>query len=143
MDPMDIDKTTFRTHGGHFEYLVMPFGLTNAPATFQGLMNEIFKEYLRKFFLVFFNDFLIYSDCLNSHRSHLKQVLSTMRRHSFFAKMSKCYFGVHQVEYLGHFISKEGVSTNLRKIAAVQNWPLSQNIKQPFLVMQQLNHLIS
>lgn len=87
-----IEKTTFSTHEGQYEFLVFPFGLTNAPTTFQARMNTIFRAYLRKFVFFFFDDILIYRRGLEKHLQHVDMVLEILREHKLSAIKKKCKF---------------------------------------------------
>nr|GEW17160.1 hypothetical protein [Tanacetum cinerariifolium] len=83
-----------------------------------------------KFTLVFFDDILVYSPSMATHLHHLRQVLQVIRKHTLYAKESKCAFGTNSVEYLRHIISAQGVATDPKKIKAMQAWPVPTNIKQ-------------
>ena len=107
----------------------MPFGLTNDPATFNCLMNGIYREYLEKFVLVFFDDILVFSKTREEHEEHLRIVLRLLREKNLFAKCSKCEFYKERVEYLGHMVSKEGIEVTNDKVEAIRSWPTPRSPK--------------
>ncbi|XP_057416627.1 uncharacterized protein LOC130711144 [Lotus japonicus] len=126
----DVPKTAFRTRYGHYEFLVMSFGLTNAPAAFMDLMNRVFKPFLDHFVIVFIDDILVYSKGKEEHEEHLRLVLQTLREKQLFAKFSKCEFWLDTVAFLGHVVSKDGISVDPSKVEAVQNWPRPTTVKE-------------
>jgi hypothetical protein len=113
----------------------MPFGLTNAPAYFMYLMNKVFMEYLDKFVVVFIDDILVYSRSEEEHEELLRLALQRLREHRLYAKLSKCEFWMKQVAFLGHVISKGGISVDPSKVQDVLSWnvPTSVSNIQSFL----------
>ncbi|KAA0039715.1 Transposon Tf2-6 polyprotein [Cucumis melo var. makuwa] len=130
MCPEDIEKTAFRTHEGHYEFMVMPFGLTNVPSTFQALMNQVFKPFLRRFVLVFFDDILVYSKGMEEHAQHLEVVSGILRESELYANFDKCHFAQPRISYLGHYISVKGIEVDPEKIRAVREWPAPSNVRE-------------
>jgi hypothetical protein len=113
----------------------MSFGLTNSPAYFMYLMNKVFIEYLDKFVVVFIDDILVYSRSEEEHEEHLHLALQGLREHRLYTKLSKCEFWMKQVAFLGHVISKGGISMNPSKVQDVLSWnaPMSVGDIQSFL----------
>ncbi|GBG86572.1 hypothetical protein CBR_g41634 [Chara braunii] len=126
----DQPKTAFRSRFGHYEFTVMPFGLTNAPVAFQRVMNNIFRDILEQYVLVYLHDILVYSRTLEEHLRHLRDVLDRLRRHGFYAKLSKCRFAQHKVDFLGHYVSDQGLHMDDAKITATAEWPAPTSAKQ-------------
>ncbi|KAL0544441.1 hypothetical protein IC582_019556 [Cucumis melo] len=126
----DVPKTAFRSRYGHYEFIVMSFGLTNAPAVFMDLMNRVFREFLDTFVIVFIDDILIYSKTEAEHEEHIRMVLQTLRDNKLYAKFSKCEFWLKQVSFLGHVVSKDGVSVDPAKIEAVTGWTRPSTVSE-------------
>ena len=124
----DVHKNAFRTRYGHYEFLVVRFGLTNAPTTLMCLMNNVIHKYLDKFVIIFIDEILIYSKNEEEHKEHLKFVLQTLREHKLYAKFSKCEIFQDKIQYLGHVISKEGISVYPDKIKAINEWSVPKDV---------------
>ena len=103
-------KTAFSTpDGGHYEDKRLRFGPCNAPATFQRLMNQLFKEELYNFVTIFLDDVLIYSQNLEEHLQHLKFVMERLASAGLKLKPSKCKLIQTAVSYLGYHIGADGI----------------------------------
>ncbi|XP_047257482.1 uncharacterized protein LOC107849355 [Capsicum annuum] len=105
--------TTLPPHRGPFDHRIPLLDSANPvskrPYRYPGIKKDIIEKLVQEM---------------------LDQVFELMHQFQLFAKMSKCAFGVKQVEYLGHFINGESVDTDPKKITAIQHWPTSTNLKQ-------------
>ena len=115
-------KTGFNTHLGHFEYLVMPFGLTNAPAVFQTLVNNVLRDFINRFVVVYLDDILIFFPNPKEHTTHVRLVLQRLLENRLSVKAEKCVFGAASMEFLGHILEEGQVRADPKKVRAVEEW---------------------
>jgi len=126
--PGDEWKAAFRTNRGLFEPLVMFFGMTNSPATFQTMMNDIFRTLIAKgIVVVYLNDILIFTKTEEEHERAVRRVLEVLAEHRLFLHPEKCEFHRKQIEYLGLVISENKVEMDPVKVTGVRNWPTLEN----------------
>uniref|UniRef100_A0A8C5M117 Gypsy retrotransposon integrase-like protein 1 n=1 Tax=Leptobrachium leishanense TaxID=445787 RepID=A0A8C5M117_9ANUR len=123
-------KTAFRSRYGHYEYLVMPYGLCNAPATFQHFINDVFKDLLDQYVVVYLDDILVYSKSTADHRVHMKEVLSRLRKHLLYVKTEKCIFDAQTISFLGFILSPGHVTMDPEKVTAITTWPIPTSKKE-------------
>ncbi|RDX88229.1 hypothetical protein CR513_30207, partial [Mucuna pruriens] len=130
MHPDDEEKTAFITEAGAFCYKVMPFGLKNAGATYQRLMDKVFKEIIGKDMEVYVDDMVVKSSRTETHFHTLEQVFAILRRNQLRLNPEKCSFGVKAGKFLGFMLTKRGIEENPDKCQAIIDMRSPRNLKE-------------
>ena len=131
MDKKDVQKAAFVTNLGMYEPLVMFFGLTNSLATFQTMMNALFKDliYAEKV-AIYMDNILIFSKTMEEHIKTIKQVLQILQDNNLYLQPSKCHFHKKKIDYLGYVISHRHLKMDPIKVAGIMDWPTLTKVKE-------------
>jgi hypothetical protein len=116
-------KTTFKTNEGMYEWLVIQFVLMNAPSTFMRLMNEVLKDFIEKFVIVYLEDILIFSKAEAEHLKHLIAVMKRIQQEKLLINVNKSSFMRTELIYLGFVIFANELKMDPKKVDAIKNWP--------------------
>lgn len=126
----DKPKCAFTTPGGgHYEFNVMAMGLTNAPMTFQRLIDVILLGLKWTDALAYIDDTIVFGTTMDQHNSRLELVMDRFNSAGIKLQPEKCHFAFQELKVLGHVVSKNGISTDEKKILAVKNAPRPTDIK--------------
>ena len=116
MYPDDEEHTSFITDRGLYCYKIMPFGLKNVGATYQRLVNTMFKALIDKTTEVYVDDMLVKSEWIANHVSDLGEMFGVLRSYQMKLNPFKCAFRVASEFFLGFMVNNKGIEANPEKI---------------------------
>ena len=126
----DQDKTSFITRQGLYCYKVMPFGLKNAGATYQRLVNKLFKQQIRRSMEVYIDDMITKSQMTDQHPEDLRQTFQVIRENQMRLNLAKCAFEVAAGKFLRFMVHERGIKANPKKIKAIMDLESPATLQQ-------------
>lgn len=129
VDEKDRPKTGFVTPDCQRQYRRLPFGFASSPAIFQRMVDAVLGGMKWISAVGYIDDIIVYSDTWPDHLQHLRRLFASMRKANVELHPGKCVFGAHEVKYLGHIISREGIRCSPEKTRAIMELPVPGTIK--------------
>jgi hypothetical protein len=127
--PGDEWKTAFKIRYGLYKYTVMPFGLSNTPATFQNMMNYIFRDLMDLGLIVYLDNILIYAETEEEHDRIVTEVLKCLAANGLAISQDKCFWSTNRVDFLGYVISKDGIEMAQDKVQCIRDWECPRSLR--------------
>eukprot|EP01088_Endostelium_zonatum_P000425 TRINITY_DN1069_c0_g2_i14.p1 TRINITY_DN1069_c0_g2~~TRINITY_DN1069_c0_g2_i14.p1 ORF type:complete len:1095 (-),score=232.18 TRINITY_DN1069_c0_g2_i14:2084-5368(-) len=124
INPEDRPVTAFSTRHGKYQFKCLPQGFVNSSSIFQRSMNMILTGLSWQYLLVYIDDILIFSKSFDEHIQHLTNVFQKLKEHNLIVKISKCEFARSKLIFLGHVVSKEGLSVNPERTNVIKQCPV-------------------
>ena len=109
---------------------VMQQGDCNSPSTFMRIINYILQSFLGIFIFVYLDDIFIYSNTLEDHIDHIKQVCLKLQEYRLYSSAKKSQFFADKLEILGHYIDNQSIHADPSKIEKIMNWPTPTSRKK-------------
>ena len=131
MEEEDKKKTAFRARSsGLYEFTHMPFGLTNAGASFCRLMEMCIGDQQYITLLFYLDDICVFAETADQMLDRIQFTFGRLKEFNLKIKPKKSFFFQAEVNFLGHILSKKGVSPNPEKVAKIKDWPIPKTPKE-------------
>ena len=130
LDEESRDLTGFTTTFGQFRWTRLPMGLKGAPGAWQSVKNDIFTEEWLKFFIIYIDDGLVFSQTFEEHLAHLDQVLAKASAARLSLSLKKCKFGYSEIKVLGYIVGRDGFKMDAAKVEKIVSWPRPKNLTE-------------
>lgn len=115
--------TSFSTDTGFYQWKVLPFGINVAPASFSRMMTIAFSGLNPQQAFIYMDDLIVIGFSENQHLNNLKNVFELCRKNNLKLNPDKCEFFKHEVTFLGHNCTADGLKPDPKKIASVMEYP--------------------
>lgn len=126
----NMEATSFVINRGTYCYKVMPFGLKNARATYQRLVNQIFKEKIERIMKVYVDDLVVKSKEKKDYLDHIQESFNLFQKYNIKLNLEKCTFGVASRKFLGYLVTKLEIEVNSNQIIVIMDMKSPRTIEK-------------
>ena len=115
---------------GTYCYKVMPFSLKNAGATYQRLVNMMFKKQIGVTMEVYVDDIMVKGKQRSDHILNLAEIFDILRKYKMKLNPTKCTFGVSSGRFLGYLVTQRGIEAHPKQIRVILEMKSPTTLKE-------------